>query len=169
MSSVDQDKLHQFVMKFVGDLGASFHGPSILIGEQLGLYKALAAGGALTPKDLALKTGTAERYIREWLSGQAASGYVNYDPATGKYMMSPEQVFALTNEDSPFYIPGAYYLVSSLYKDERKISEVYRTGKGFGWNEHSNDLFIGTKKFFKPGYIANLVGSWLPSLDGVVG
>ena len=155
-------------MKFVGDLGASAHGPSILIGEQLGLYKTLAASGALTPKELAEKTGTAERYIREWLSAQAASGYVNFDAATGKYMMSPEQAFTLTNEDSPVYIPGAYYIVSAMYKDERKLSDVYKSGKGFGWNEHSYDLFQGTKKFFKPGYIANLVSAWLPSLDGVV-
>jgi 2-polyprenyl-3-methyl-5-hydroxy-6-metoxy-1,4-benzoquinol methylase len=165
---LDQEKLNQFVMKFVGDLGATAHGASILIGDQLGFYKALASSGASSPKELAEKTSTNERYVREWLSAQAASGYVNYDSTTGKYMMTPEQAFTLTNEDSPVFIPGAYYIASSIYKDWRKIAEVYRTGKGFGWNEHSNDLFIGTKKFFKPGYIANLVSSWLPSLDGVV-
>jgi 2-polyprenyl-3-methyl-5-hydroxy-6-metoxy-1,4-benzoquinol methylase len=168
MSALDQDKLNQFIMKFVADLGATAHGASVLIGDQLGFYKTLASSGALTPKELAEKTGTTERYVREWLSAQAASGYVNYDSATGKYMMTPEQAFTLTNEDSPVYIPGAYYIASSIYKDWRKLAEVYRSGKGFGWNEHSNDLFIGTKKFFKPGYIANLVSSWLPSLDGVV-
>jgi len=166
--SLDQDKLNAFVMKFVGDLGASMQGPNILLGEQLGLYKALAAGGPMTPKELADKTGTAERYVREWLGGQAASGYVNHDPASGKFMMSPEQAFTLTNEESPVYIPGAFYIVSSIFKDQRKLADVYRSGKGFGWHEHHNDLFVGTEKFFKPGYIANLVGSWLPSLDGVV-
>lgn len=166
--SVDQNKLHELVMKFVTDLGASMHGPNVLIGEQLGLYKALAASGALKPNELAEKTGTAERYIREWLSGQAASGYVNYDASTGKYMMTAEQAFTLASEDSPVYFPGAFYLVSSVYKDQRKLTEVFRTGEGFPWSDHHNDLFIGTKKFFKPSYVANLVSSWLPSLDGVI-
>jgi len=164
---VDQDKLNQFVSKFVGDLGASIHGPSVLIGEQLGLYKALA-DGPLAPDDLARKTGIAERYAREWLAAQAASGYVNYDAVTGRFWMTPEQKFTLTNEDSPVYIPGAFYVVASLYKDQRKLVDTYRSGKGFGWHEHHNDLFLGTLKFFKPGYIANLVSSWLPSLEGVV-
>jgi 2-polyprenyl-3-methyl-5-hydroxy-6-metoxy-1,4-benzoquinol methylase len=165
--SVDEVKLNQLVSKFVGDLGASIHGPTILIGEQLGLYKALAEG-PMTPKDLADKTGISERYAREWLAGQGASGYVNYDSAAGKFWMSPEQKFTLTNEDSPVYIPGAFYIVASMYKDQRKLADTYRSGKGFGWHEHHNDLFQGTLKFFKPGYIANLVSSWLPSLEGVV-
>jgi len=165
--SVDQDKLNQLVSKFVGDLGASVHGPTILIGEQLGLYKALASG-PMTPKDLADKTGISERYAREWLAAQAASGYVNYDSATSRFWMSPEQKFTLTNEESPVYIPGAFYIVSSMYKDQRKLVDTYKSGKGFGWHEHHNDLFQGTLKFFKPGYIANLVSSWLPSLEGVV-
>jgi SAM-dependent methyltransferase len=166
--SVDQEKLNQFIGKFLNDLGAAVQGSTILIGEQLGLYKAVAANGPVTPKELAEKTGTAERYIREWLAGQAAGGYLNYDPSTGKYTMSPEQKFTLANEDSPVYIPGAFYTVASVYKDERKLADAFRTGKGFGWHEHHNDLFIGTKKFFRPGYLANLVSSWLPSLNGVV-
>ena len=167
--SLDQDKLNQFIMKFVADLGASMHGPSILIGEQLGLYKALAgASSPLTPKELADRTGTAERYVREWLAGQASSGYVNYDASTSKFTMSPEQAFALTNENNPLYIPGAFYIVGSAYRDQRKVADAYRSGKGLGWHEHHNDLFVGTQKFFKPGYIANLVGSWLPSLADVV-
>ncbi len=165
---VDQGKLDQFLAKFVADAGASIHGPSVLIGEQLGLYKALAASGPVTSQELAKKTGTAERYLREWLLAQAASGYVNYDVATEKYSMSPEQVFTLANEDSPAYIPGLYYSIGSLYRDQRKIAEAFKTGKGVGWHEHHNDLFIGTKKFFRPGYLANLVSSWLPSLEGVV-
>jgi 2-polyprenyl-3-methyl-5-hydroxy-6-metoxy-1,4-benzoquinol methylase len=165
---LDQDKLNQFVNKFVADLGASFHGPTILIGEQLGLYKAIAAGGPITPAELAKKTGTNERMIREWLAGQVASGYVNYDSSTAKYSMIPEQAFTLTDENSPIYIPGVFYSVGSLYRDQRKLADAFKTGKGFGWHEHHNDLFIGTKKFFRPGYMANLVSSWLPALEGVV-
>jgi 2-polyprenyl-3-methyl-5-hydroxy-6-metoxy-1,4-benzoquinol methylase len=166
--SVNPDKLNELIMKFVTELGASATGPNILIGEQLGLYKALSANGAITPKELAEKTSTNERYVREWCAGQAASGYVNYDPSSGKYSMSPEQSFALTNENNPLYIPGAFYIVSAMYKDERKLADAFRSGKGFGWGEHQVDLFSGTKKFFKPNYIGNLVGSWLPSLEGVV-
>ena len=166
--AINQDKLNEIIAKFAVELGASAQGPAILIGEQLGLYKALSAHGPFTPEELAKKTGTAERYIREWLAGQAAGGYVNYNAATGKYMMTPEQAFVLANEDSPIYIPGAFYLVSSIYKDRGKLADVFRTGKGMGWHEHHNDLFIGTHKFFRPGYLANLVNSWLPSLEGVV-
>lgn len=168
LGEVDQEKLHQFVMKVVGDLGASAHGPNVLIGEQLGLYKAIAANGPVSPKLLAEKTNTNERYLREWLAGQAASGYVEYDASAEKYYMTPEQAYALTSEGNPVYFPGAFYIVSALYKDQRKLADAFRTGKGFGWNEHHNDLFMGTKKFFKPNYVANLLDSWLPSLEGVV-
>jgi len=164
---VDQKKLDQFAAKFVNDAGASLHGPTVLIGEQLGLYKTLATG-PMSSNDLAKKTGTNERLIREWLAAQAASGYVDYDAKTEKYSMSPEQVFTLADENSPLYIPGIFYSVGAIYRDQRKIAEGYKTGKGLGWHEHHNDLFIGTKKFFRPGYLANLVGSWLPSLEGVV-
>jgi len=166
--AVDQEKLHQFVGKFLGDLGAAIQGPSILIGEQLGLYRALAAEGPLNAEGLAEKTGIPARYAHEWLASQAASGFIEYDSGAKRFWMTPEQAFALTVEDNPVYIPGAYYTVASVYKDQRKIAEAIKSGKGFGWHEHHNDLFIGTKKFFRPGYIANLVSSWLPSLDGVV-
>jgi len=165
---VDPDKLHALAGKFLNDMGAAITGPSILIGEQLGLYKALATKGPATSEELAKTTGTLERYLREWLAGQAAAGYVEYDPASNRYSMTPEQAFAMTNEDSPLYIPGAFYSVASVYKDQRKIAEAIKTGKGMGWHEHHVDLFMGTKKFFRPGYLANLVNSWLPSLDGVV-
>ena len=165
---VDQEKLNQFLGKFVADAGASIHGPTVLIGEQLGLYKAIAASGPMTSAELAKKTGTNERMIREWLAGQAASGYVNYDSSTGKYSMTPEQEFTLVNEDSPAYIPGIFYSIASIYKDQRKIADAYKTGKGLGWHEHHNDLFIGTNKFFRPGYLANLVSAWLPSLQGAI-
>jgi 2-polyprenyl-3-methyl-5-hydroxy-6-metoxy-1,4-benzoquinol methylase len=166
--SVDPDKLNAFVGKFANDLGAAMHGSAILIGEQLGLYKALAENGPISSEGLAQKTGTAERYLREWLAGQAASGYVEYDAKTRTYSMTPEQKFALTDENGPVFLPGAFYIVSSVYKDQRKIAEAIRTGKGLGWHEHHVDLFQGTKRFFRPGYVANLVSSWLPSLEGVV-
>jgi 2-polyprenyl-3-methyl-5-hydroxy-6-metoxy-1,4-benzoquinol methylase len=166
--AVNEQKLHELAAKFLSDLGAAFTGPSILIGEQLGLYKALAAAGPSTPEEVAKRSGVKERYVREWLAGQAASGYVNYDASSRRYSMSPEQAFAMTNEDSPVYIPGAFYSVASVYKDQRKIAEAIKAGNGFGWHEHHNDLFLGTRKFFRPSYLANLVGSWLPSLDGVV-
>jgi SAM-dependent methyltransferase len=166
--TVNQDKLNEIVGRFAAELGASMQGPAILIGEQLGLYKALSVHGPMIPEELAKNTGTAERYVREWLAGQAAGGYVNYDAATGKYVMTPEQAFTLANEDSPVYIPGAFYIISSIYKDRGKLADAFRTGKGFGWHEHHNDLFLGTHKFFRPSYLTNLVSSWLPSLDGVV-
>ncbi|MCI4346788.1 MAG: methyltransferase domain-containing protein [Thermoplasmata archaeon] len=166
--AVDAEKLNAFVGKFVNDLGATMHGATILVGEQLGLYKALADGKHVTSEELARKTGTPERYLREWLAGQAASGYVEYDASANRYFLSPEQALALTDEESPIYIPGAYYLAASMYKDQRKVGEAIRAGTGFCWHEHHNDLYIGCKKFFKPGYLANLVGTWLPSLEGVV-
>jgi SAM-dependent methyltransferase len=166
--AVNPDKLNAFVGKFVNDFGAALHGPAILVGEQLGLYTALANHGPVSSSGLAEKTGTNERYLREWLSGQAAAGYIEYDPKTKRFWMTPEQKFTLTDENSPAYLPGAFYIASSAYKDQRKIAEAIRTGKGFGWHERHVDLFQGTKKFFRPGYIANLVGSWLPSLEGVV-
>jgi 2-polyprenyl-3-methyl-5-hydroxy-6-metoxy-1,4-benzoquinol methylase len=165
---VDEEKLNAFLGKVVLDLGAAAHGPSILTGEQLGLYKALAAQGPLSSEEMAAKTGIRERYLREWLAAQAASGYVEYDVATKRFWMTPEQALTLTDEESPVYIPGAISILSSIYKDQRKIAEAMKTGKGFGWGEHHVDLFTGTRKFFRPGYLANLVQTWLPSLEGVV-
>lgn len=165
---IDQDKLNAFLMKFVGDFGATLHGSTVLVGEKLGLYKSLAQSRGLSPAELAEKTHTAERYVREWLSAQAAAGYVMYESNTGKYSMSPEQAFTLADESSPAYLPGAFYVAASMFKDEPSITEAFRTGKGVGWGEHSTDLFIGAEKFFRPAYSGNLVSSWLPSLDGVV-
>ena len=165
---VDQDKLNTFLMKFVGDFGATLHASTVLVGEKLGLYKALAASGGMSPADLAGKTHTAERYVREWLSAQAAAGYVAYNAKTGRYSMTPEQAFTLADENSPAYLPGAFYLAASVFKDEPEITESFRTGKGVGWEKHSTDLFVGAEKFFRPAYAGNLVSSWLPSLEGVV-
>ena len=166
--TVDTEKLNALVEKFLNDFGASITGPSILIGEQLGLYKALAERGPSTSAELASKTGIRERYLREWLASQAAAGYIQYDGSSKQFSMTPEQTLILTEENSPVYIPGAFYTVASVYKDQRKIAEAIRKGEGLGWHEHHVDLFQGTKKFFRPAYLANLVSNWLPSLEGIV-
>jgi 2-polyprenyl-3-methyl-5-hydroxy-6-metoxy-1,4-benzoquinol methylase len=166
--TIDQDKLDQFMGQFVGDLGACITAPLIVIGDKLGLYKAMADGEPVTPAELAERTGCRERYIREWLCQQAASNYVEYDAGTETFRLPAEQAMALADEDSPAFIPGAFQLVASTIKDEPHITERFRSGEGFGWHEHDHDLFQGTERFFRPGYLASLVESWLPSLDGVV-
>lgn len=165
---LNQDKLNEFLGRAVVDFGATLHAGLVVIGEKLGLYKALAAAaGPLTPGELAQKTGTTERYVREWLNAQAAGGYVTYCPDTARYSLSPEQAFALANEDSPAYLPGAFQLAAATLKSEPKITEAFKTGAGFGWHEHDCGLFEGTEKFFRPNYIGNLVPSWIPALEGV--
>jgi SAM-dependent methyltransferase len=166
--AIDQDRLNEFLGQFVADLGATFHAANVVIGDKLGLYKELAASGPCSSAELADRTGTAERYVREWLPGQAAGGYVTYDPATERYHLTPEQAFALAEEDSPAFVPGAFQLATSTVKDEPKIAEAFRTGAGVGWHEHHHDLFQGTERFFRPGYNANLVAQWIPALDGVL-
>jgi len=159
----DESKLHAFMMGVVGDLGAAMHATLIVVGDKLGLYKAMAGAGPMTAAELAAKTSTTERYIREWLNANAASGYVTYDPATKRYEMPPEQAMALTVMD----IPGAFHIVSACFKDEPKITQAFRTGEGVGWHEHDPNLFFGTERFFRPNYAANLVGCWIPSLEGM--
>lgn len=166
--SINEDKLNQLLGKFVADLGATIHAGSIVIGEQLGLYKAMATPGErLTPDELAKRTGTNERYVREWLNAQAASGYVEYDAGEESYYMTDEQAFVMTNENNPAYLPGAFILATSALKAVPKMIERFRSGEGLGWHEHDPDLFRGTELFFRPGYIANLVSAWIPALDGV--
>jgi SAM-dependent methyltransferase len=164
---INQDKLNEFMGRAVVDFGATLHAGLVIIGEKLGLYKALDEGGPQTPAELARRTNTTERYVREWLNAQAAGGYVMYDADRGSYSLSPEQAFALANEDSPAYLPGAFLLAASTLKSEAKITEAFRTGAGFGWHEHDKGLFEGTEKFFRPNYIGNLVSSWIPALEGV--
>jgi SAM-dependent methyltransferase len=166
--TIDEQKLEQFMGQFVQDMGAAATAPLVVIGDKLGLYKAMADGDPLTPAGLAERTGCRERYLREWLCQQAASGYVEYDPAGGTFRLPPEQALALAHDDSPAFIPGAFQLIAAIVKDEPHITERFRSGEGFGWHEHDHDLFEGTERFFRPGYLANLVESWLPSLDGVV-
>jgi SAM-dependent methyltransferase len=160
------DKLNAFVGQFVGDLGAAVHAGMVVIGEKLGLYKALATG-AMTSAELGAKTGTDERYLREWLASQAAGGYVTYDDATKKFSLSAEQAFTLANEDSPAYLPGAFELAWGSLAAVPRIAESFRTGAGMGWHEHEESVFHGCEKFFRPGYAANLVSTWIPALQGV--
>ena len=162
-----QADLEGFLGRFVGDLGAAMAGANVVLGDRLGLYTALADNGPCTPDDLARRTGTDTRYVREWLLGQAAGGYVEYDASTDTFAMTPAQSACLADPDSPTYIPGAFQLAASLYKDEDKLEEIFRSGDGLGWHEHHDDLFAGTERFFRPGYAANLVDSWIPALEGV--
>ncbi len=164
---VDQDKLNQFLGQVVGELGAAMNAALVLIGEKLGLYKAMAGAGPMTPAELAKKTNTDERYVREWLSAQAAGGYVTYDAASQKFTLPNEQAFALAVEESPAYLPGAFHIISAIIKDEPKLTEAFRTGDGVGWDEHDASLFLGTERFFRPNYVGNLMSSWIPALDGV--
>jgi 2-polyprenyl-3-methyl-5-hydroxy-6-metoxy-1,4-benzoquinol methylase len=167
-TEIDEAKLEQFMGQFVGDLGAAMTVPLVLIGDKLGLYKAMADGVPVTSAELAERTDCRERYVREWLCQQAASGYVEYEPADGTFRLPPEQAMALADEDSPAFIPGAFQLAAAVVKDEPHIAERFRSGEGFGWHEHHHDLYAGTERFFRPGYLANLVNAWLPALDGVV-
>jgi ubiquinone/menaquinone biosynthesis C-methylase UbiE len=166
--AVDMDRLQEFLGRFVTDLGATFAAGSVVTGHRLGLYRALATGPA-SAAELAERTRTSPRYITEWLRGQAAGGYVEYDPATQTYSLTEEQAFALANPDGGVYIPGAFVLALGTLKAEPQITEAFRTGAGMGWHEHDEDVFAGCEAFFRPGYIANLIPSWIPALDGVDG
>jgi len=165
---VDADKLNAFMGKMIGDVGAAMNASLMLLGDKLGLYKALAARGPMTSAELAQATGTAERYVREWLSAQAASGYVDYDAASGRFSMGPEQALALADEDSPVFLGAVGSLVQATFLDEPKITDAFRSGKGVGWNRRSECLFCGTARFFRTGYKHHLVQEWLPALDGVL-
>jgi SAM-dependent methyltransferase len=165
--TIDPDKLNALLGQAVQDMGAAMHAPLIVIGDKLGLYRAMGDGVPVTPAQLAQRTGTAERYIREWLNANAAGNFVEYDAANGTYFMTPEQALALAQDDTPIHLPGFYHMLASLMKDEEKITEIYRTGKGMAWHEHEKGLFEGCERFFRPTYLANLVSSWIPALEGV--
>ena len=164
---VDETKLHELLGKAVNEWGAAEGALLTFAGDKLGLFRAMAGAGELTPEELAKKTGTHPRIIKEWLAAQAAGGFVTYNPASGTYILPEEQAFVLIDENSPAYIAGFYQTLVSLFKDQEKIIEVFRTGKGLGWGDHHHYLFEGTERFFKPGYAANLTTSWIPSLEGV--
>jgi SAM-dependent methyltransferase len=165
---IDNDKLNAFMGKMVGDFGAAMNASLMLVGDKLGLYKALADEGPMNSSELAQATGTSERYVREWLATQAASGYVEYDAKSKTFSMQPEQALALANEDSPVFMGAVGNLVAATFLDEPKISEAFRTGKGVGWNRRSECLFCGTARFFRTGYNHHLVQEWLPALDGAI-
>jgi 2-polyprenyl-3-methyl-5-hydroxy-6-metoxy-1,4-benzoquinol methylase len=152
----------------VGDLGAVATGALVLLGDRLGLYKAMQDGKPVTAAQLAQRTGTHERYVREWLAAQAAAGYVDYDAGTDRFFLSAEQATVFADEDSPAFMAGAFEVLAALWIDEPKVTEVFRSGRGLAWHDHSACLFRGTERFFRPGYNANLVAAWLPALDGVV-
>jgi len=164
--AIDEGKLMEFLHKFVGDLGATMAAGNVLVGDRLGLYRALAERPML-PHELAERTGTATRYVDEWLRGQAAGGYVEYDPQTKTYSLTPEQAFALTDPDGAVFAPGAFELALGALRAQDKVTEAFRSGAGVGWHEHDEEVFSGCERFFRPGYAANLVASWLPALDGV--
>ncbi|HTZ75335.1 MAG TPA: class I SAM-dependent methyltransferase [Candidatus Aquilonibacter sp.] len=164
--AIDMNKLNAFIGQFVADLGASVHTGMVVIGEKLGLYKALA-NGPLTAAELAAKTQTDQRYIREWLASQAAGGYINYHPDNDTFGLTEEQAFTLANEDSPAYLPGAFELALGSLAAVPRIAESFRSGAGMGWHEHADGVYHGCEKFFRPGYAANLVTTWIPALHGV--
>ena len=165
--AVDETKLNEFIGKAVSEWGAAYGVLLTFLGDRLGLFKAMAGAGELTPEELAKKSGTHPRMIKEWLAAQAAGGFVIYNPATGTYILPDEYALALTNENSPAYIAGEYQVIMGLFKDEEKIIEAFRTGKGLGWGDHHHYLFEGTERLFKPGYVANLTTIWIPALKGV--
>jgi len=162
------DKLNVFIGKMLGDVGAAMNASLMLIGDKLGLYKTLSEKGPFTSAELAQATKTSERYVREWLSAQAASGYVEYDAASGKFSMTPEQTLVFGNDESPVFMGAVGDLVAATFLDEPKVTDAFKTGRGVGWNKRSECLFCGTARFFRSGYKHHLVQEWLPALDGVV-
>jgi 2-polyprenyl-3-methyl-5-hydroxy-6-metoxy-1,4-benzoquinol methylase len=165
---VDTDKLMQFVFRAVDEVGATLNTALVVLGDKLGLYRALAGTGGLTSVELAERTGTAERYVREWLNNQAAGGYIAYDPASARYSLPPEQAIALTDSDSPAYLPGFFEIALGSVLDSPRIVEAAKRGNGVGWHEHSHEVHEGCERFFRPGYNAHLLTEWLPALEGVV-
>jgi SAM-dependent methyltransferase len=165
---VDEAKLNAFIGKILGDLGGALSVPLVRMGDKLGLYKALKEQGPMTSTELATKTNVAERYAREWLSHQAASGYLEYEPSTGKFTLPPEQAMVFADTDSPVYLQGGFELAAVMLENQPLVEPAFRSGKGVGWGDQSQCLFCTTARFFRPAYQNNLVASWLPALDGVV-
>jgi SAM-dependent methyltransferase len=165
--SLDEAKVGTFVNQVLGELGATVNAALVVMGDELGLYRAMHGAGALTPGELAESTGTSERYVREWLNAQAAGGYVEYDPQERRYTLPDEHAVALADESSPFFMPGAFQLLTASLRDAPRITEAFRSGAGVGWHEHDHGVFEGCERFFRPGYAAHLVDAWIPALDGV--
>jgi SAM-dependent methyltransferase len=165
--AIDETKLNDLIGQFVTDFGAAMHAATVVIGDKLGLYKALAEHGPLTGAELAKRTGYDTRLVEEWCNAQFVSGYADYDPTTGAFALTDEQAAVLADDSTPAFLVGAMTIASAVYKDEERIRDAFVNGKGLGWNEHCHDLFHGTERLFKPGYLGNLVSAWIPALDGV--
>ena len=168
LTAIDMEKLMGFVFKAVDEVGATLNTALVVMGDRLGLYRALAGAGQLTPAELAQRTGTAERYVREWLNAQAAGGFVDYDPDSSRYSLPIEHAAALTDESCPAYLPGFFQAAFGSVLDSARITEAIKTGEGVGWHEHNQDVFDGVERFFRTMYNAHLIAEWLPALDGVV-
>jgi SAM-dependent methyltransferase len=164
---LDENKLNSIVQQVIADIGAVFHAPLVLIGEKCGLFKAMAGQGQITSTLLAERTGTSERYVREWLPAMAAGGYVNYHPDTERYSLSEEQASVFADENSPVYLAGAFQAATAALRSEAHIADAFQSGKGFGWDEHDHDLAHGGNRFYTPNYVTHLLKTWIPSLDGV--
>jgi 2-polyprenyl-3-methyl-5-hydroxy-6-metoxy-1,4-benzoquinol methylase len=167
VATLDEAKLGAFIGQAIGELGATLNAALVVMGDHLGLYKAMAGSGPVTATELSQRTGATARYVREWLNAQAAGGYVTYDEETDRYTLPPEQAVALADESSPYFLPGAFQLMTASVRDEPAITRAAKAGTGFGWHEHSEGVFEGCERFFRPGYAANLTTSWIPALDGV--
>ncbi|MGO8947992.1 MAG: hypothetical protein ACLQUY_10085 [Ktedonobacterales bacterium] len=166
--AIDEQKLGAFVGKVVTECAAALSVPLVVIGDRLGLYRTLAEVGPLTSTDLAQRTGTTERYVRDWLVNQAAGEYLDYDPATKRYSLPEEHAMVLTDESSPYFLGGAFQVTPPLIMAQDHIAELFRTGEGMAWGEHDHDLFPGAERFWRSGYLGNLVNTWIPALDGVM-
>jgi ubiquinone/menaquinone biosynthesis C-methylase UbiE len=167
--TIDEGRLNEFLGRFVGDLGATVAAGAVVLGDRLGLYRALAAGPA-TAAELAERTGTDTRYVTEWLRGQAAGGYLQYEAGTDgdeRWSLTEEQAFALTDPDGPVFLPGAFQLALGALKAEPRIEAAFRSGAGLSWGDQDADVFDGCERFFRPGYAASLTTAWIPALDGV--
>ncbi len=166
-ATIDEQRVEAFLGRFVSDMGAAMTMPLVRLGERLGLYRAMAHAGPLSSQDLADRAGVRERYVREWLANQTASGYVEHDPASDRYTLPDEHALALADEGSPLFMLGGLGIMASVWADEDRLAERFADGEGFGWHEHDPRLFSGTERFFRPGYRAHLVADWIPALDGL--
>lgn len=163
----NEEKLNELLGKVVMEMGAAANGPLVMLGDKLGLYKALHESGPMNSTELADETNTAERYVREWASAQAASGYISYDAGTQSFSMTPEQAAVFGDTESPVFMTGAFYAITSVYTDAPKMEKAFQTGEGVAWGDHNTCLFCGTEKFFSPSYESNLINNWIPALEGV--
>jgi len=169
MAAIDHEKLHAFVMKMLGDLGGAVSVPTVRLGMRLGLFDALDQGPASAAELAERAGGLHERYVREWALAQAANGYVDYDPATDRFSLNPEQQMVFANTESPVYLAGAFELAAAMIEAEPKVEDCFRKGTGVRWGDHAGCLFCATGAFFRPGYVNNIVQAWIPALDGVEG